>query len=153
LRLGGRLGSGMPRRALLLPALIAILATLPIYALLSKLAVVEIRSGDEVERITITCGSKLVVSFNNSVTGSPVSFLFDICGDGFQGVGVVADEITVEYYTAGLIDINGSIKAFKSQVLEYCSSQEVRVLVGGRELSFKGVCVVLRVRPYVDLQS
>ena len=49
MRLGGRLGSGMPRRALLLPALIAILATLPIYTLLSKLAVVEIRSGDEVD--------------------------------------------------------------------------------------------------------
>jgi len=138
LRLGGRLGSGMPRRALLLPALIAILAILPIYALLSKLAVVEIRSGDEVERITITCGSKLVVSFNNSVTGSPVSFLFNVCGDGFQGVGVVADEITVEYYTAGLIDINGSIKAFKSQVLEYCSSQEVRVLLGGGSYPSKG---------------
>jgi hypothetical protein len=139
----------MPRKILILLVVVALLLALSAYTLLSKVAVVEIQSEMWVERVTVTCGSKLTIMFNNSVTGSPVMLVFEVCGDGFQGVGVVTDEATVEYYTSGLIDINSSIRTFKSKVLEYCSSQEVRLVVEGVEISLQGVCVTLKVKPYI----
>jgi hypothetical protein len=99
------------------------------------------------------CGTRLIVSFNNSVTGSPVSLVFEVYRDGFQGVSVLTDEPTLEYYTAGLTDMNDSIRSFKSRELRYCSSQEVRVLIGEDELSFKGACLVFRAKPYISFSS
>jgi len=143
----------MPRKILVPPALVALLLALSTYTLLSKVVVVEVQSEMGVERVTVTCGSKLTILFNNSVTGAPVMLVFEVCRDGFQGVGMVTDEATVEYYTSGLIDINGSIRAFKSKVLEHCSSQEVRLLIGGSEIPLQGGCVTLRVKPYIGSRS
>jgi hypothetical protein len=66
---------------------------------------------------------------------------------------VLTDEPTLEYYTAGLTEMNDSIRSFKSRELRYCSSQEVRVLIGGDELSFKGACLVIRAKPYISFSS
>ncbi len=134
-------------------AIVVFLVLFSIYILLFKITVIEIQSKMGVERITIICGTKLIISFNNSVTGSPVILVFEVYKDGFQGVSIVTDDATIEYYTAGVIDINSSIKAFKSKVLGYCSSQKVRVLIGEREFLFKDICVTFKVKPYIDLQS
>jgi hypothetical protein len=144
----------MPRGALALLALATtISAVLLTYTLLSKIVVVEIEVEGEITKVTVVCGTRLIVSFNNSVTGSPVSLVFEVYGDGFQGVSVLTDEPTLEYYTAGLTDMRDSIRSFKSRELRYCSSQEVRVLIGGGELSFRGACLVFRAKPYISLSS
>jgi len=144
----------MPKGALALLALATtISAVLLTYTLLSKIVVVEIEVEGEITKVTVVCGTRLIVSFNNSVTGSPVSLVFEVYGDGFQGVSVLTDEPTLEYYTAGLTDMRDSIRSFKSRELRYCSSQEVRVLIGGGELSFKGACLVIRAKPYISLSS
>jgi hypothetical protein len=144
----------MPRGALALLALAtAISSALLTYTLLSKIVVIEIEVEGEITKVTVVCGTRLIVSFNNSVTGSPVSLVFEVYGDGFQGVSVLTDEPTLEYYTAGLMDMNDSIRSFKSRELRYCSSQEVRVLIGGDELSFKGACLVIRAKPYISFSS
>jgi len=144
----------MPRGALALLALATtISAVLLTYTLLSKIVVVEIEVEGEVTKVTVVRGTKLILSFNNSVTGSPVSLVFEVYRDGFQGVSVLTDEPTLEYYTAGLTDMNDSIRSFKSRELRYCSSQEVRVLIGGDELSFKGACLVIRAKPYISFSS
>ena len=144
----------MPRGALALLALAtAISSALLTYTLLSKIVVVEIEVEGEITKVTVVCGTRLIVSFNNSVTGSPVSLIFEVCRDGFQGVSVLTDEPTLEYYTAGLTEMNDSIRSFKSRELRYCSSQEVRVLIGGGELSFRGACLVIRAKPYISFSS
>jgi hypothetical protein len=144
----------MPRGALALLALATtISAVLLTYTLLSKIFVIEIEVEGEITKVTVVCGTRLIVSFNNSVTGSPVSLVFEVYGDGFQGVSVLTDEPTLEYYTAGLTEMNDSIRSFKSRELRYCSSQEVRVLIGGDELSFKGACLVIRAKPYISFSS
>ncbi len=144
----------MPRGALALLALATtISAVLLTYTLLSKIVVVEIEVEGEITKVTVVCGTRLIVSFNNSVTGSPVLLVFEVYGDGFQGVSVLTDEPTLEYYTAGLTDMRDSIRSFKSRELRYCSSQEVRVLIGGDELSFRGACLVFRAKPYISLSS
>ncbi len=144
----------MPRGALALLALATtISAVLLTYTLLSKIVVVEIEVEGKVTKVTVVRGTKLILSFNNSVTGSPVSLVFEVYGDGFQGVSVLTDEPTLEYYTAGLTDMRDSIRFFKSRELRYCSSQEVRVLIGGGELSIRGACLVFRAKPYISLSS
>jgi hypothetical protein len=144
----------MPRGALALLALATtISAVLLTYTLLSKIFVIEIEVEGEITKVTVVRGTRLIVSFNNSVTGSPVSLVFEVYGDGFQGVSVLTDEPTLEYYTAGLTEMNDSIRSFKSRELRYCSSQEVRVLIGGDELSFKGACLVIRAKPYISFSS
>jgi hypothetical protein len=144
----------MPRGALALLALATtISAVLLTYTLLSKIVVIEIEVEGEITKVTVVRGTRLIVSFNNSVTGSPVSLVFEVYGDGFQGVSVLTDEPTLEYYTAGLTEMNDSIRSFKSRELRYCSSQEVRVLIGGDELSFKGACLVIRAKPYISFSS
>jgi hypothetical protein len=144
----------MPRGALALLALATtISAVLLTYTLLSKIFVIEIEVEGEITKVTVVCGTRLIISFNNSVTGSPVSLVFEVYGDGFQGVSVLTDEPTLEYYTAGLTEMNDSIRSFKSRELRYCSSQEVRVLIGGDELSFRGACLVIRAKPYISFSS
>jgi hypothetical protein len=144
----------MPRGALALLALATtISAVLLTYTLLSKIVVIEIEVEGEITKVTVVRGTRLILSFNNSVTGSPVSLVFEVYGDGFQGVSVLTDEPTLEYYTAGLTEMNDSIRSFKSRELRYCSSQEVRVLIGGDELSFKGACLVIRAKPYISFSS
>ncbi len=144
----------MFRKVLVILVLVIIMFLLVFsaYTLLSKITIVEIQSDGEIGRIIVTCGSKLLILFNNSVTGSPVILIFEVCGDSFQGVGVVTDEATMEYYTAGVIDMNSSIRTFRSNTLKYCSSQEIRILARGREFSFRNVCVTLTVKPYIHLQ-
>jgi len=80
----------MPRGALALLALATtISAVLLTYTLLSKIVVVEIEVEGEITKVTVVCGTRLIVSFNNSVTGSPVSLVFEVRRDGFQGISVL----------------------------------------------------------------
>ncbi len=80
----------MPRGALALLTLATTISAVPLtYAPLSKIVVVEIEVEGKVTKVTVVCGTMLIVSFNNSVTGSPVSLVFEVCRDGFQGVSVL----------------------------------------------------------------
>jgi len=144
----------LPFRALALTT--AILLSIAVTALLYALhaspenITVEVFESSSSLKFTVMCGSRVSISFNNSVTGSPVTLVFEVCSEGFKGVGIVTDSAALEYYSSGVIDVNSSIKSFKSKTLEFCTTERVKISIGDVEVDFSNTCLSIIVKPYRD---
>lgn len=138
----------MGKRNLTLPVITAILVAvlLVIAYTRSDHVVVLVDSGDQFYEFTLTYGSKIKLVFNNSVTGSLVMLVFEVDVDGFKGVSVITDEATVEYYSGGVVDVNNSMRMFKSSTLSFCTSDKVVVEIGGYTLMFVDRCLHVRLK-------
>ena len=134
--------------AILLP--IVLTAVLYILHASPESIVVEVLESSSSLKFTVTCGSRVSISFNNSVTGSPVTLVFEVCSEGFKGVGIVTDSAALEYYSSGVIDVNSSIKSFKSKTIEFCTTGRVKVSIGDVEVDFSNTCLSIIVKPYRD---
>jgi len=144
----------LPFRALAL--ITAILLSIAVAALLYTLhaspenITVEVFESGSSLKFTVMCGSRVSISFNNSVTGSPVTLVFEVCSEGFKGVGIVTDSAALEYYSSGVIDVNSSIKSFKSKTLEFCTTGRVKISIGDVEVDFSNTCLSIIVKSYRD---
>jgi len=134
--------------AILLP--IVLTAVLYILHASPESIVVEVLESSSSLKFTVTCGSRVSISFNNSVTGSPVTLVFEVCSEEFKGVGIVTDSAALEYYSSGVIDVNSSIKSFKSKTLELCTTGKVKISIGDVEVDFSNTCLSIIVKPYRD---
>jgi len=144
----------LPFRALALTT--AILLSIAVTALLYILhaspenITVEVFESSSSLKFTVTCGSRVSISFNNSVTGSPVTLVFEVCSEGFKGVGIVTDSAALEYYSSGVIDVNSSIKSFESKTIEFCTTERVKISIGDVEVYFSNTCLSITVKSYRD---
>ncbi|MEN2999865.1 MAG: hypothetical protein ABDH61_04755 [Acidilobaceae archaeon] len=121
-----------------LPLLLAaVLAAL----LLSHLVLIELRTEEgEVRRALVLCSSPVTIEFNHSLTLSPVKLKFRACGE-LRAEGIETDAGTMEYYSGGFWDVNGSARSFRAEKISFCSAGGFLVKVGGREEKISGTCV------------
>ncbi|GAY26218.1 hypothetical protein ATG_14210 [Desulfurococcaceae archaeon AG1] len=118
---------------------IAISITLPIILVSIALFVISIYLDKEllivVENNTVTvlpasCGSKIYVVFNNSVTGSRVEITYRYCRS-FEGRYMITDSAAYEYYSMGFMDVNKSISSYRGEYIAFCSESSIYIGIDG----------------------
>jgi hypothetical protein len=90
----------------------------------------------------------IVVEFQNSVTGSNVSLIFDYVGGRFYA-WMFTDGKTLEYYTSGIYDIDGALAHTALDSVVFCSSTKYTVTIYRfRKTVFESLNTCLFVYPW-----
>lgn len=135
----------IPRMGLILAALSLTLALI-LYTVLINPSYVEIYIDDSIiYRFILPCGTKISISFNNSYTGSPVTITLEICRE-FRGGEMITDDAGYEYYSQGILDVNMSLKTYRSKEVIFCTSQGLEIKILGNKLLINNSCVRIKSR-------
>jgi hypothetical protein len=83
------------------------------------------------------------IRFVNSVTDRPIRIDFRIGGE-FEGFSVTTDELTEEYYTAGVYSMNDELSHEATDTLRFCSMKGLTVRLGFYEFDLKDQCLEVK---------
>jgi hypothetical protein len=140
-------------RIVLILAAISLTLTLILYIALIDLSYVEIYIDDSIiYRFIVPCGSEVSISFNNSYTGSSVAITLEICRE-FRGAGMITDDAGYEYYSQGILDVNMSLKTYKSKEIIFCTSQRLEIKILGNKLLINNSCARIKSRDLTTLST
>ncbi len=120
-----------------------------LYIALRSLSYVEIYIDDSIiYRSIAPCGSRISISFNNSYTGSPVTITLEICRE-LRGAGMITDNAGYEYYSQGILDVNMSLKTYKSKEIIFCTSQRLEIKILDNKLLINNSCARIESRDLI----
>jgi len=94
----------------------------------------------------------IVVEFQNSVTGSNVSLIFNYVEGRFYA-WMFTDEKTLEYYTSGIYDVGGALARTAIDGVVFCSSMKYKVTIYRfKKVTFEALntCLVVQIWPKKD---
>lgn len=86
------------------------------------------------------------IHFNSSITGTPVTIHFKIAHGKIRGHALEADEAMIEYYSMGVLDVSTTIKGYETRNIEFCSTQNFKLIIGDRSIELENTCVKVEAR-------
>ncbi|WP_324718031.1 hypothetical protein U7230_07140 [Carboxydochorda subterranea] len=107
------------------------------------LTALEVSDGSARHRVVLPCGASGEMDFVNSVTGSPVTIQFRVCG-ALYDFTVRTDAAAEEYYTAGLYELGRRLAGERARELSICSEVGVDVRLGTHRYQVRHGCLEVR---------
>ncbi len=134
---------GGPKRAAIVFSLAAILVVALILSIaLLNITMVTIYVDGELKTIHLMWGERdLKLSFNSSITGTPVTIHFKITHGRIRGHALEADEAMIEYYSMGMLNVSTTVKGYESRNIEFCSTQNFKIIIGDMRIKLKNTCI------------
>lgn len=106
----------------------------------------------ELKTTHLTLGEEdLKLHFNSSITGTPVTIHFKIAHGKIRGHNLEADEAMIEYYSMGILEVSTAVKGYESRNMEFCSTQNYKLIIGDRRIELENTCVKVEVRSALSL--